>query len=76
MAESIIGRHKTRIGPQPGTMEGIRRPRTSGPGMSRLAQPPQDFPDLGRIPHAEYEKNQYLQTESDQQVETQTIEPV
>jgi transposase InsO family protein len=34
------------------------------------------FHELGRIPPAEYEENYYVQTESDHQVETQTIEPM
>jgi hypothetical protein len=34
------------------------------------------FHELGPIPPAEFEENHYLQTESNQQVETQTIEPV
>lgn len=32
------------------------------------------FHELGRIPPAEYEKNQYKPKESDQKVETHTIE--
>ena len=33
------------------------------------------FHELGRIPPTEYEKHHYLQTESDRQVDTHTIEP-
>src|SRR5690606_11831550 len=75
MAESVIGLYKTELvrnrGPWPGLddLELATLEWVDWFNHRRL------FHELGRIPPTEYEKHHYLQTESDHQVDTHTIEP-
>lgn len=75
MAESIIGLYKTELVRNRGPWRGLDDLELATLEWVDWFNHRRIFHELGRIPPAEYERNHYLQTESDQQVATQTIEP-
>lgn len=75
MAESIIGLYKTELVRNRGPWRGLDDLELATLEWVDWFNHRRIFHDLGRIPPAEYEKHHYLQTESDRQVETHTIEP-
>lgn len=75
MAESIIGLYKTELVRNRGPWKGLDDLELATLEWVDWFNHRRIFHELGRIPPAEYEKNHYLQTESDHQVETHTIEP-
>ena len=75
MAESIIGLYKTELVCNRGPWRGLDDLELATLEWVDWFNHQRLFHDLGRIPPAEHETNHYRQTESDQQVETQTVEP-
>lgn len=75
MAESIIGLYKTELVRNRGPWRGLDDLELATLEWVDWFNHRRLFHELGRIPPAEYEDNYYVQTESDHQVSTQTIEP-
>lgn len=76
LAESIIGLYKTELVRNRGPWRGLDDLELATLEWVDWFNHRRLFHELGRIPPAEYEENHYQQKESDQTVETQTIEPV
>jgi putative transposase len=76
LAESIIGLYKTELVRNRGPWRGLDDLELATLEWVDWFNHRRLFHELGRIPPAEFEKNHYVQTESDHQVETHTIEPV
>lgn len=75
MAESIIGLYKTELVRNRGPWRGLDDLELATLEWVDWFNHRRLFHELGRIPPTEYEKHHYLQTESDRQVDTHTIEP-
>lgn len=75
MAESIIGLYKTELVRNRGPWRGLDDPELATLEWVDWYNHRRLFHELGRIPPAEFEKNYYVQTESDHQVQTHTTEP-
>jgi putative transposase len=75
MAESIIGLYETELVRNRGPWRGPDDLELATLEWVDWFNHRRLFHELGRIPPAEYEENYYKQEESDQTVETQTIEP-
>lgn len=76
LAESIIGLYKTELVRNRGPWRGLDDLELATLEWVDWFNHRRLFHELGRIPPAEYEESHYQQKESDQTVETQTIEPV
>lgn len=76
LAESIIGLYKTELVRNRGPWRGLDDLELATLEWVDWFNHRRLFHELGRIPPAEFEKNHYVQTESDHQVETHTIGPV
>jgi putative transposase len=75
MAESIIGLYKTELVRNRGPWRGLDDLELATLEWVDWFNHRRLFHELGRIPPAEFEENHYVQTESDHEVETHTIEP-
>jgi len=77
LAESIIGRlYKTELVRNRGPWRGLGDLELATLERVYWFNHRRLFHELGRIPPAEFEENNYVQAEPDHQVEAQTIEPV
>jgi putative transposase len=76
LAESIIGLYKTELVRNRGPWRGLDDLELATLEWVDWFNHRRLFHELGRIPPAEFEENHYVQTESDQTVETHTIEPL
>jgi putative transposase len=76
LAESIIGLYKTELVRNRGPWRGLDDLELATLEWVDWFNHRRLFHELGRIPPAEFEENYYVQSESDHQVETHTIQPV